>query len=432
MARVSAVFRSLRVWNYRVWFAGSLASNIGTWMQRTAQSWLVLTELTNDDATALGIVTGLQFGPQLLLAPFAGVLADRFSKRLVLAITQTVMGLLALGLGVVVVAGVAELWHVYAFALLLGVSASFDAPARQSFVSELVTPELLSNAVALNSTSFNGARLVGPAVAGILTVWLGPGPVFLLNALTFAGTLWALAAMRTAEIAVIARPSRGPNALVEGFRYVAGRRDLIALLTAVFLLGTFGLNFPVFTATMARIEFGSDADVFGLLNSVLAIGSLTGALLAARRERARYRTLVLALGGFGVACGAASLAPNLWVFSIALIPVGFAALSAMTTANALVQGGAEPHMRGRVMAIYMAIFLGGTPVGAPLMGWLAEVLGPRAALAIGGAGGVAAMLALLVILHRAGLVTWPALPWRRTRAPHPEDDVPDPRTDEAD
>lgn len=431
MQRVSATFRSLAVWNYRVWFAGSLASNIGTWMQRTAQSWIVLTELTDHDATALGIVTGLQFGPQLVLAPVAGLLADRFSKRRMLAVTQIAMGLLALALGLVIVLGAAELWHVYAFAVLLGVAASFDAPARQAFVSELVAPELLSNAVALNSTSFNGARLVGPAVAGVLTVWIGSGPVFLVNALTFAATCWALAAMRPGELRPAPRAAPGRGLLREGVRYVARRGDLVAIMASVFVFSTIGLNFPVFTSTMATIEFGRDADAFGLLNSVIAIGSLTGALAAARRERPRLRILVASLALFGASCLAASIAPEYWTFAIALVAVGFTSLTSLTTANALVQGSTDPSMRGRVMSLYMAILLGGAPIGSPLMGWAVDLLGPRAALAIGGASGFVAAVIAVLLLRRAGVVEWRGFPWLRRRPrPGPAEAVPDERTED--
>lgn len=428
---MSAVFRSLAEWNYRVWFAGSLASNIGTWMQRTAQSWIVLTELTDYDATALGVVTGLQFGPQLVLAPFAGVLADRFSKRRMLVVTQLAMGLLALGLGLIIVLGVAELWHVYAFAVLLGVAASFDAPARQAFVSELVAPELLSNAVALNSTSFNGARLIGPAVAGVLTVWVGSGPVFLLNALTFAATLWALAAMRSGELRPAPRAAPGRGRLREGIHYVARRGDLVAIMASVFVLSTIGLNFPIFTSTMATIEFGMDADAFGLLNSVIAIGSLTGALAAARRERPRFRILITSYALFGVSCIAASFAPEYWSFAIVLVAVGFTSLSSLTTANALVQGSTDPSMRGRVMALYMAILLGGAPIGSPLVGWFVDLFGPRVALAIGGSSGLLAAIVAVLLLRRAGVVQWRDFPWLRPRTkPGVGEPVPDERTED--
>ncbi|MGO2113184.1 MAG: MFS transporter, partial [Pseudoclavibacter sp.] len=346
---------------------------------------------------------------------------DRIPKRRMLAITQISMGALALALGVIVTLGVAELWQVMVFALLLGVATSFDAPARQAFVSELVEPANLSNAVALNSTSFNGARLVGPAFAGVLTVWIGSGPVFLLNAVTFAATLWALGAMRASELRSPPLAPRGRGQLRAGLRYVAGRPDILAIMVGIFLLSTFGMNFPVFTATMATLEFGQDADGFGLLNSVIAVGSLAGSLLAARRERPRFRIFIGSLVAFAITCGLASIAPSYWLFTIALAPVGFAALSSLTTANALVQGSTDPGMRGRVMALYMAILLGGTPIGAPLMGWIVEMIGPRGALAIGGASGLVAAFVTVWMLRNAGIVRWRDFPWLR---PRPDDDPP--------
>ncbi len=418
---MSSMFRSLGERNYRIWFAGSLTSNVGTWMQRTAQAWIVLTELTDNDATALGVVMALQFGPQLLLAPYAGVIADRFSKRKVLIWTQSAMAVLALALGAIVTAGAAELWHVYVFALLLGCAASLDAPARQAFVSEVVGLKLLSNAVALNSASFNGARMLGPAVAGVLTVLIGAGPVILVNALTYLATIAALLAMRGSDLLPAPPSKRGRGQIREGIRYVARRPDIVAVLVLVFLLGTFGLNFPIYTATMTTMEFGGGADSFGLLSSILAIGSLGGALLAAKRERARFRVLLSSSVFFALSCLAAALAPTFWLFAVALIPIGFTSLSAITTANALVQGSVEPSMRGRVLSLYMAIFLGGTPVGAPAMGWIVELFGPRAALLVGGASGAVGAMLAAWILHRAGAFRWRDRPWRN---------LDDPRADE--
>ncbi|WP_181064303.1 MFS transporter [Pseudoclavibacter sp. AY1F1] len=415
------MFRSLRERNYRIWFAGSLTSNVGTWMQRTAQAWIVLTELTDNDATALGVVMALQFGPQLILAPYAGVIADRLSKRKVLIWTQAVMAVLALALGAIVTAGVAELWHVYVFALLLGCAASLDAPARQAFVSEVVGLKLLSNAVALNSASFNGARMLGPAVAGVLTVVIGAGPVILLNALTYVATIAALMAMRTSELLPSPPSKRGRGQIREGIRYVARRPDIVAVLVLVFLLGTFGLNFPIYTATMTTTEFQGGADSFGLLSSILAIGSLGGALLAAKRERARFRVLLTSSVFFALSCLAAALAPTFWLFAIALIPIGFTSLSAITTANALVQGSVEPSMRGRVLSLYMAIFLGGTPIGAPVMGWIVELFGPRAALLVGGASGAIGAMLAAWILHRAGAFRWRDRPWRNLNDPRADE-----------
>ena len=288
------MFRSLAVRNYRLWFAGALVSNVGTWMQRTAQDWIVLTELTDHDAAAVGVTMALQFGPQLLLVPVSGLIADRVDRRKLLMATQAAMGLLALGLGLITVTGVAQLWMVYAFAFGLGVAAAIDAPARQTFVSELVADEQLSNAVALNSVTFNGARLVGPAVAGLLTAIIGAGWVFLINAVTFAAVLTSLTLLRKDQLQPRKRMAKAKGQIRDGFRYVRGRPDILVIFAMIFVVGTFGFNFPIFTSTMASVEFGVGADGFGLLSSVLAIGSVAGALLAARRERPRLRYLVMA------------------------------------------------------------------------------------------------------------------------------------------
>jgi len=389
---VSAMFRSLSGINYRLWFAGALVSNIGTWMQRTAQDWIVLTMLTDNDAVAVGITMALQLGPQLLLVPWSGLIADRFDRRKLLMATQTGMALLGVALGLMVLFGVAELWHVYVFAFALGVVSAIDAPARQAFVSELVSEKDLPNAVSLNSASFNAARLVGPAAAGLLTVAVGAGWVFLINAVTFAATLVSLALLRRDKLRVAPRAPRAKGQLLEGFRYVAKRPDILAIMIAVFIIGTFGLNFAIFTATMARVEFNHGAGEFGLLSSVLAIGSVTGALLSARRERPRMRIIFSAAAAFGVACAVAALMPTFLTFALSLILVGFASITFMTTANSFVQTTTDPMMRGRVMALYMAIFVGGTPIGAPIVGWAANEFGPRWALGVGAASGLAAAL----------------------------------------
>jgi MFS family permease len=393
---VSAMFRSLSGINYRLWFAGALVSNIGTWMQRTAQDWIVLTVLTRNDAVAVGITMALQLGPQLLLVPWSGLIADRFDRRKLLMLTQAVMAGLGAALGIMVLLGVAELWHVYAFALALGVVSAIDAPARQAFVSELVSERDLPNAVALNSASFNAARLVGPAAAGVLTVAVGAGWVFLINAVTFAATLVSLALLRRGELRVSARAPRAKGQLLEGFRYVAKRPDIVAIMVAIFLVGTFGLNFAIFTATMARVEFGHGAGEFGLLSSVLAIGSVTGALLSARRERPQMRVVFVSAAAFGVSCAISAVMPTFATFAVSLILVGFSSITLMTTANSVVQTTTEPMMRGRVMALYMAIFVGGTPLGAPIVGWVSNQFGPRWALGVGAASGIAAAIVGLV------------------------------------
>ncbi|CEA09847.1 Enterobactin exporter EntS [Arthrobacter saudimassiliensis] len=395
------MFRSLKIFNYRIWFLGALVSNIGTWMQRTAQDWLVYDILTDQNAAAMGIVMALQLGPQLVLAPWAGLLADSRDRRRVLLATQLSMALLGVGLGALVVTGAAELWHVYAFALALGVVSAVDAPARQSFVSEVVSEKDLPNAVALNSASFNGARLIGPAVAGLLTVAVGPGWVFMINALTFGAMVLALVNMRSSELRVLPKAPPGKGRIRAGLRYVRYRPDLIMVMLAIFIVGTFGLNFAVYIAAMARTEFGQDAGIFGLLNSIMAVGSVTGALLSARRDRPRLRFVFGAAGLFGAACALAGLAPTLELFALALVPVGLFALTLMTSANAYVQTTTAPVMRGRVMALYFAIFMGGTPIGAPIVGLVSDSFGPRWGLGVAALSGLAAALIGAVWAWRA-------------------------------
>lgn len=381
-------FRSLAEPNYRHWFAGALISNTGTWMQRTAQDWIVLTYLTNNNASALGITMALQMGPQLIMFPFAGAIADKFSKRRLLMVTQTLLGAVGLLLFVLVITDVIVLWHVYMTALALGILATLDNPSRQAFVSELVGEKLLPNAVSLNSASFNGARMIGPAVAGVLTALIGAGPVFLISGLGFAATLTVLIRLDQTRLHPSAR--RGTGGILGGFKYLRRRPDVAIVLLVLFIVATFGFNFNIYTATMAKIEFGQDASGFGLLNSVMAIGSVTGALISAKREKPRLRFIFGAAGGFGLAVGTASLIPNYYVFAASLMLVGFASLTMMTSANAYVQTTTPAHYRGRVMAIYAAVVLGGTPIGAPLAGWVADMYGPRMAMGVGAASGIIA------------------------------------------
>jgi MFS family permease len=397
---VLGAFRSLRSYNYRVWAAGGLVSNVGTWMQRTAQDWLVLTELTHKNATAVGIVMALQFGPQLLLLPLTGYAADHLDRRKLLLVTQALIGALALGLGLLTLAGWVRLWHVYVFAGLLGAVAAFDAPARQTFVSELAGEDDLSNAVALNSTSFNAARMIGPAVAGALLASMSAGWVFLLNALSYVAVLASLGLLRTAELHPRLHAGRSPGGLLEGFRYVWGRHDLRAVLLMLFLIGTFGLNFPIFIAAMVVKVFHGEADQYGLLTSLMAAGSVAGALFAAQQARPRLGYLIGAALCFGVGCVLASVMPTYLWFGVMLMLVGMAAQTYTTSTNSLVQLSTAPAMRGRVIAIQFAIALGGTPIGAPLVGWVADTLGPRWSLGLGALSGLAAVAVGLRYLVR--------------------------------
>ncbi|HEY0178189.1 MAG TPA: MFS transporter, partial [Dokdonella sp.] len=385
-ARVTAgIFRSLRFFNYRAWSAGTLVSNVGTWMQRTAQDWLVLTQLTHHDAAAVGTVMALQFGPQFLLLPLSGFAADHYDRRKLLMATQAAMGGLALALGVLVVGGWVRLWHVDAFAFLFGCAAALDAPARQTFVAELVDEADLANAVALNSTSFNAARMVGPAVAGLCIAAVGTGWAFVANGLSFVAVLVSLGLLRRAELRPSHRAPRVRGSFVEGFRYVRGRPDLLAIVAMLFLIGTFGLNFPIFISTMAVSVFHADARGYGLLSSVMAIGTISGALLAAGRERPRFPLLVGGAAVFGFGCACAALAPGYAWFGAALVVIGVSALTFTNTSNGVMQLTTAPAMRGRVMAIRLAVATGGTPIGAPVVGWVADRFGPRWALGVGAA-----------------------------------------------
>jgi MFS family permease len=400
---MSPTFTSLQVRNYRLYATGGLVSNVGTWMQRVAQDWLVL-QLSGHSGVALGITTGLQFLPMLLLAPFAGTIADRYSKRKVLMLTQASMALVGAVLGVLDVTGVVQVWHVFILAFLLGVGAAVDAPARQSFVIEMVGRDDLQNAVALNSASFNLGRVIGPAVAGFLIVLIGTGPVFLINAASFGAVIFALKKMRVADLAPVPRAERGRGQVLEGIRYVRRRPDLLMVMIIVFFVGTFGLNFQMTSALMATEVFHKGAGEYGILGSIMAVGSVAGALLSARRGRPRLRLIVVAAVAFGVIEVASGLMPTYLAFTALLIPLGLAQMTMLNSANATMQLSVDPVMRGRVMALYMAVLMGGTPFGAPLIGALAEAFGARWSLVGGGiisAG--AALVAGTLLARRSGL-----------------------------
>ena len=396
----TGTFRSLANYNYRLWAGGALVSNVGTWMQRVAQDWLVLTQLTHNNASAVGLVMALQFGPQMLMLPFSGFSADFFDRRKLLMVTQAAMGLCALSLGLLTVSGLVQLWHVWVFAFLHGCAAAFDAPARQTFVADLVGETDLPNAVALNSTSFNAARMIGPAIAGLLIAGVGTGWAFLANSLSFAAVLCSLMFLRVGELHPVRRAGRAPGGFVAGFRYVWSRPDLRAMLLMLFLIGTFGMNFSIFISTMAVKAFHLGAGKYGLLSSMMAIGTVTGALLAAGRERPRIELLVSGCALFGLGCGLAAIMPNYWLFGAMLVVIGVSALTVNNSSNSLMQLATEPGMRGRVMAIRLAIALGGTPIGAPMVGWIADRFGPRWALGVGAAAGVCGAIVMIHYLAK--------------------------------
>jgi MFS family permease len=413
---VSPAFRSLKVRNYRLFATGQVISLSGTWAQRVAQDWLVLLIAPNP-GTALGITTALQFLPMLLFGLYGGLLADRYDKRTLLIAAQAAMGLLALTLGLLTLSGAVELWHVYLLAFGLGLASVIDTPVRQSFVSELVGPDDLPNAVSLNSATFNSARIVGPALAGAAISGIGTGWVFIANSVSYVAVIAGLARMRPAELWGRERQPRAAGQLGEGLRYVRARPRLYVPILLVFMVGTFGLNFQITLSLVAKQTFHADAGSFGLLTSALAAGSLLGALQSARRKGLpRVRTMLVAALAFGVLEVADGLAPSFWLLALLLVPTGASVLTFTTTANAIVQLGAEPYVRGRVMALYVLVFLGGTPVGAPLIGLLAEHAGPRASLLLGGAVvALSALVAARVLTRRTGLTLEPHL---ARRHPH--------------
>jgi MFS family permease len=390
---LSRAFRALENFNFRLWTAGGLVSNIGTWMQRVAQDWIVLTQLTHHDATAVGIVTGLQFAPQLLLLPWSGLAADRFNQRKLLMLTQASMGLLATALGILTISGYVRLWHVDVFAFVFGAAAALDAPVRQTFVGELVGDERLPNAVALNSTSFFVGQMIGPAVAGLVIAKTGTGWAFLLNGLSFGAVLLSMILLRVQELRTNARASRRPGGFIEGLRYVWARPDLRSILVMLFLIGTFAMNFPIFVSTMAVNVFHADARGFGSLSSIMAIGTMSGALFAAGRDKPKFGTLLLGSGVLGIGSALAAFSPGYWWFAAALALIGVAALAFTNGTNSMMQLSTEPAMRGRVMAIRVGVGLGGAAIGAPIVGWIANNFGPRWSLGI---GAVSAFLAALV------------------------------------
>ena len=424
---MSPTFRALHIRNYRLYSAGGVVSNTGTWMQRVAQDWLVL-QLHHGSpaqaATALGITTGLQFLPILLFSAYAGVVADRMPKRRMLQLTQAFMAVSAAVLGVLALTGVVQAWMVFVLAFVFGTGTAFDAPARQAFVSEMVGPDDLSNAVGLNSASFNLARIVGPALSGLLIGALGSGVfatgvVILLNAVSYAAVIWALQRMRVTELAPFRPSARRPGMLRDGVRYVRSRKDIMLILAVVFFAGTFGMNFQMTSALMATQVFHKGAGEYGLLGTVMAIGSLSGALIGARRtKRPRLALVVGAALVFGAVEMVAGVMPSYLTFALSTPFIGFSTLIMINAANTSVQLGSQPAMRGRVMALYMMIFQGGTPLGAPVVGWVGGTFGARWTLLGGGA------LTILGVLLSVALFLGhdrPSFPFGRRVGPSAEE-----------
>ncbi len=388
-------FRSLRIRNYRLFFFGQLVSVSGTWMQQLAQDWLVL-RLTNR-ALPVGITTALQFAPVLVLGIWGGLIADRLDKRRLLLATQGTMGALALALGVLTATGMVRLWMIYLLAVLLGCATSFDMPARQSFVTEMVGPDHLTNAVGLNSAVFNAARIIGPALAGVLIGVFGIAPAFIINAISYLavmGGLWLMDPMQLHRNAPVAR-SRGQ--VRDGVRYVLSTPTLRWTILLMGVVATLGLNFRVALPLLARFTYNGGPSLYGVLASMMAAGSVVGALTAASRGRPSQKLLLWSIIGFGVSSLVMAVLVNPVLAAIVLLPVGFFSIAWISTANTTVQLGSAPEMRGRVMSIYGLLLLGSTPIGAMLIGWLSERYGPRSSVLLAGlssllAAGVAFLL----------------------------------------
>ncbi|MDQ0600915.1 MFS family permease [Streptomyces canus] len=394
------MFSSLKSRNYRLFFAGQVVSNTGTWMQRIAQDWLVLS-LTGS-STAVGVTTALQFLPMLLFGLYGGVLVDRLPKRPTLLVTQSAMAVTGLALAFLTLSGHVEVWHVYLAAFAVGLATVVDNPARQTFVSEMVGPDQLQNAVSLNSANFQSARLIGPAVAGLMITGVGTGWAFLANGLSFVAPITGLLLMRSRELHAVERAPRGKGQLREGLHYVAGRPDLIWTIVLVGFVSTFGFNFPVYLSAFADDVFHAGAGSYSLFNTLMAVGSLAGALLAARRGTARMRVLVAGAVAFGTLEIVAALAPSLWLFALLMVPIGMFGMTVNVTANSSVQLSTDPAMRGRVMSLYMMVFMGGAPLGAPIAGWITDAYGVRAGLAAGGVIAASAAVTIGLFLARVG------------------------------
>ena len=391
-------FASFKIRNYRMYFVGAALSNNGTWMQRIAQDWLVF-ELTGS-GLAVGITMALQFGPMLLLGLYGGVLADRYSQRRLLIFTQIAQMALALILTVVTATGLVTVMHLYLVALGLGITTALDNPARQSFVSVLVPPKLLPNAVALNTANFNLARLTGPALAGVLVAAVGSAWAFGINAASFVFMIAALVLMRASEFEESPRAQRGPGAMREGLRYVASHRQILLTIILVFFIGTFGFNFPIILTAYTGTIFTGDSALYGLLNSMMAAGSVIGALLAARREIVSMSRLAVAAAAFSAMLIVLALIGQLYLFMAALVVTGLASVSFNAMANSSVQLQADPMLRGRVMSLYFMVMMGTTPVGALIVGWITDHWGAPTALATSGGICLAAAVGTAIASRR--------------------------------
>ncbi len=391
------VFAALRVPNFRLYFVGQAISLSGTWMQGVAQAWLVLV-LTNS-ATMVGAVVAIQMLPVLLVGPFGGVIADRSDKRRLLIVLQVVMGLLALTLAALTLTDRVQLWAVFVLAFLLGSADSFEKPARQAFIVEIVGPETVRNAVSLNSVMVNGARIIGPALAGLLIAAGGIGLCFLINALSFIPVVLLLLAMDTAALRPSPRQAAERGQLRAGFAYVRRTRALAVPLVMMAIIGCFTYEFPVTLPVLAKSGFGGDSRTYGFMTAAMGLGAVIGGLYTAARGRTGITALVRASVAFGVVVLATALAPTVHLALLGLVLVGASSVRVMAQGNTTVQLASAPHMRGRVMALWLVAFLGTTPIGGPIVGWVAGTFGARWGLILGAlacfaAAGLGAVLGL--------------------------------------
>ena len=403
----------MRYVNYRYWFVASLIASTGAWLQRVAQDWYVLTVLTDHDSGQVGIVTALQFLPIILFSAWAGVLADRIPGRRLLQCTQAGVGLVSLVMGLVVLTGTGELWHQYILAFVSGTISAVDTPARQAFVGELVPPDKMANAVALNATAFHAARLIGPASAGLFIDWWGVGPVFLIDAGMFAAPIIALFLMRGDRLYPRTLVPRARGQLREGIAYVRGRTDICIILVTIFVVSALGMNFQLTSALMATTVFGKSAGSFGVLSTFMALGSILGSTAVARRAP-RLRAILMGAAFYGTAEILLGLAPSYWWFALLAIPTGYGMLTMNTSANALMQTRTDPDKRGRIMALYSLVYLGATPIGSPIIGRIGALFGARWAILVGGIASLSIAVACGVwaMIHwKARVVRRPSFPW---------------------
>ena len=414
------MFRALTVRNYRLYASGQVVSNTGTWMARVTQDWLVYHILTNDNSFALGFVTALQFMPTLAFGMFGGILGDRYSKRKVLTITQSAMAVISLISGLLIATDLMQLWTICLIAFVFGVASALDTPVRQAFVVELVGRDILQNAVSLNSATFNASRMIGPAVAGLLIEAFGTAPAFFINAISYLGVIAGILAMTQGDLHPAPLVARARGQLREGLAYVRSHPDLLLPVMLMGFIGTFGFNFQITNALVAQGVFHRGAGSYGILSTAQAVGSLAGALLAARRRRRpRVRLLIAAGTTFGILEAVSGFVPSYTLFMVLLIPIGGAGILLATSCNSTLQLNSAPNMQGRVMALYTTVFVGCAPLGSLLVGWLGGALGPRWALFFGGGVSFAAVLACAVLYARSQQIRLRADYLWRLRLPTP-------------